>query len=255
MIGPDFLERYHDENAAITEDLLDPARDGTGRDPYQWLVEGLALVVGAPGVVLDLACGSAPVATRLPDDGPGYVGVDLSAAELDEARRRRRDVEVHQVAAADAARVLEGRTVVGVSVAMALMLLDLDAVMGPLRDVTTSGTRLSAIVPTRTPAPGAEDFAGLLRDLGSFAVPFPEPLDAATTGDRLGSLGWRLLALEEQTFARPVRSATDTATIARSFYTCGSGMARAAVADRLRTLQRSARALHYPLRRLVAERV
>ena len=134
------------------------------------------------------------------------------------------------------------------------MLLDVPAVLGPLGLLTTAGTRLSAIVPTRTPAPGAEDFAGLLRDLGSLAVPFPEPLDPATTGDRLASLGWDLLVLEEQTFSRPLATDHDVHVVARSFYTQASGSARAAVRDRLSALRQHSGHLRYPLRRLVAQR-
>ncbi|HVL05996.1 MAG TPA: class I SAM-dependent methyltransferase [Acidimicrobiales bacterium] len=72
-----YVADYHDANPGTTEDLLAGARDRTGRSPYDWLLE--AVPAGASAVV-DLACGSGPLARRLA--GGPVVGVDQSAGEL-----------------------------------------------------------------------------------------------------------------------------------------------------------------------------
>ncbi|HZI98936.1 MAG TPA: class I SAM-dependent methyltransferase [Actinomycetales bacterium] len=201
-------------------------------------------------MVLDLACGRAPVADRLPS-GLHYVGVDVSGAELDEARARLPLAELHQVAAEEAVAVA-GPNLAGVTVAMALMLLDLDAVLAPLAGVTVPGTRLSAIVPTRAPLSGADDDTAPLRDLGSLAAPFPHPVEEPDVGARLGALGRRLVLLEENRLRRPLRTDDDVSTVARSFYTDGSD--HQGVLARLERLRSSSGYLDYPIRRLVGER-
>lgn len=70
-----YLERFHAEAPGVTERMLVRARHD-GVDPYQWA----AAAVPPGGLVVDVACGSAPVADHLP--GNRYVGVDRSAAEL-----------------------------------------------------------------------------------------------------------------------------------------------------------------------------
>ncbi len=78
-----YVAAYHDAHAGITEDLLDSARDAAGRSPYEWLLEA----VPPDGMVVDLACGSAPVVRRLETSGARLaVGVDRSAGMLGAAR-------------------------------------------------------------------------------------------------------------------------------------------------------------------------
>ncbi|WP_311137386.1 class I SAM-dependent methyltransferase [Streptomyces sp. I6] len=76
-----FVAAYHHARPGITERLFDLA----DASPYAWLAEPLR---DARGTILDLACGSAPVREELPD--AGWVGIDLSAAELADAARRGR---------------------------------------------------------------------------------------------------------------------------------------------------------------------
>lgn len=62
-----YLEAFHTERAGITEEILARCHHD-GIDPYDGAAQPLA---GGPGPVLDLACGSAPMADRL----PAWVGV------------------------------------------------------------------------------------------------------------------------------------------------------------------------------------
>ena len=76
-----YLAAFHADRPGGTERVLHRART-SGGDAYDWL----AAAVPVGGVVLDVACGSAPL---LPVLAAGrYVGVDVSAAELALARRR-----------------------------------------------------------------------------------------------------------------------------------------------------------------------
>ena len=57
-----YLHAFHAERPGITERLLSRCQ-ADGIDPYQWCAAPLA---GQPGPILDLACGSGPMADRLP---------------------------------------------------------------------------------------------------------------------------------------------------------------------------------------------
>lgn len=77
-----YLERFHADAPGVTERLLRRARGPDGRDPYAWTAD----VIPTTGALVDLACGSAPLARHI---APGrYVGVDRSSAELRVAARR-----------------------------------------------------------------------------------------------------------------------------------------------------------------------
>lgn len=78
----EYLPRFHAEHPGITERILGRCHAGEV-DPYQWCARSLA---GRSGPVLDVACGSGPLADRL----DGWIGADTSEAELGEAGDRRR---------------------------------------------------------------------------------------------------------------------------------------------------------------------
>ncbi|MDQ4086001.1 MAG: class I SAM-dependent methyltransferase [Actinomycetota bacterium] len=82
-----YLAGFHARNAGISEDVLTRARSGD-LTPYRWLARAVS---GTR--VLDLASGSGIMADTLAELSrirPWVVGLDLSAAELVEARRRGR---------------------------------------------------------------------------------------------------------------------------------------------------------------------
>ena len=77
-----YLHDFHAERPGITERILSRCQ-ARGIDPYEWCAEPLN---GQPGPILDLACGSGPMADRL----PSWLGTDTSVAELGAARERER---------------------------------------------------------------------------------------------------------------------------------------------------------------------
>ena len=162
----DYLAGFHDERPGITEQVLTRARDARDRDPYDWLAEALPR-----GRVLDLACGSAPLADRVAD----HTGVDLSAAELALARAR-------------GARVLRGDvtrlpvasgSVDAVACSMALMLVPLAETLREARRVLRPGGLLVALVPSSGPLPPGEAWrwGRLLVDLRLRRFAYPNELD------------------------------------------------------------------------------
>lgn len=241
-----FLSAYHAEHPGITEDLLDPMRDAAGRDPYAWLVEGLP----PGGGVWDVCCGSAPVADRV---GSGrYRGIDISTAELAVARARRPEVSV---AEADVLVASPPADTAAVTVAMALMLLDLDAFLRHLSRFLAPGTPLHAIVPTRAGVAGS-DYGHLLELLGQAGTDYRQPLEPAALPARFAAAGFDLYDDEEALFRRPVTSPADVDLVVASFYARGSEPSR--IDDARRWLrdhgQAPGYALPYPLRRLRARR-
>lgn len=121
---PGYLAAFHAERAGITEDVLEHALNDQRRTPYDWAAQALGTALAgssssSPARVLDLACGGAPMSTRLA--GHDYVGMDLSAAELGRARARGLPVAV-----ASAGRLpLPNACVDAVVISMALMLVPL----------------------------------------------------------------------------------------------------------------------------------
>lgn len=218
-LPPSAVVAFHEEHAGITEDLLLPARCGN-LDPYGWLLEPVA-----PGAsVLDLCCGSAPVADRVGT----YVGVDRSGAELAEARRRRPGVDVRLGEALDPQ--LYATSYDAVVVSMALMLLDVERLV-PL--ALSAAPVLVGIVPVRGDAVRGTRYGYVLEALGVLDQPFPTTLDQVEA------------EAEDRTFLR----APDPDLLLASFYAPdASGLQRAAARALL------TEPLAYPLRRLVWRR-
>ena len=236
-----YVAEYHDANPGITEDVLIDARDGAGRSPYDWLLE--AVPAGASTVV-DLACGSGPVARVLP--GARVVGVDQSAAELARAAGLR-------VRARMPALPLAGGCAGAVVTSMALMLMHpLEAVLVEVARLLQPGGTFVATVPSRGPGT-APLFADLLRTLGQTGITYPEPLDDDGLAERFSTAGLMLLDDDTAVFVRPVARLEDAEQVVRSFYAPGAGSERlAAAVEKLR--EAAPVDIAYPIRRLVAAR-
>jgi SAM-dependent methyltransferase len=234
----DYVAEYHDANPGITEDLLARARDDAGRSPYDWVVEALP---ARASPVVDLACGSGPLARTL--GTTRVVGVDRSAGELARAPGVR-------VRADATALPLAGDSAAAVVSSMALMLLHpLEAVLAEVARVLRRGGAFVATVPSR----GAPAFGEILRALDQVGVQYPEPLESSGLASRFSTSGLTLASDEVAVFNRPVAGPDDAAQVVRSFYAPGAGAARVAAA--IERFQRAAPAeVSYRLRRLVARR-
>lgn len=237
-----YVGEYHDANPGITESLLSQARDGAGRSPYGWLLEAVPADVST---VVDLACGSGPVARLLP--GVRVVAVDQSAAELARATGVRVRARVPALPLVDGCAG-------AVVTSMALMLMHpLEAVLAEVARLLRPEGTFAATVPSRGGAGAAPLFAGLLRTLGQIGVTYPEPLDDGGLAERFAAAGLTLCGDETAVFIRRVADPEEAELVARSFYAPGAGPERVAAA--VETLREAAPVdVAYRIRRLVASR-
>jgi SAM-dependent methyltransferase len=235
-----YVAGFHDSNPGVTEDVLSDARDDAGRSPYDWLLDAVPAGVGT---VVDLACGSGPIARRL--DVPLVVGVDQSAGELARAAGPR-------VQARATALPLTTGCAGAVVSSMALMLLHpLERTLAEVARVLRRQGAFVATVPVRRRSAGTEVFADLLRTLGQSSFDYPEPLDR-DVGERFAGVGMDLCRDEIGVFIRTVRR-EDAEPVVRSFYAPGAGPEKVAAAvGKLEAV--TPVEVGYPIRRLVGRR-
>lgn len=237
-----YVAEYHDANPGTTEDLLASARDGAGRNPYDWLLEA---VPAGGSTVVDLACGSGPLARRL--GARRVIGVDQSAGELARGAGPR-------VRARVPALPLAGGYADAVVTSMALMLMHpLEAALGEVARLLRPGGTFVATVPLRAEAGAAPLFVDILRTLGQTRLTYPEPLDGDGLAARFAASGLTLYGDETSVFVRTVDCPQDAEDVVRSFYAPGAGGEQMAAA--LAKLREAVPVdVPYRIRRLVARR-
>ena len=241
------MSDYHDGRPGITEDVLAVAHDADGRSPYDWLAEA---VPAGSSTVVDLACGSGPVARLLA--GPRVVGVDRSAGELGLARARGTPGLLVR-ARATAVPIVDG-AVDAVVCSLALMVLEpLDAVLIEVRRVLRPGGTFAATVPVRSASQG-EVFDEILAALGQAGAGYPCDLDAGSVVARLAAADLRLQRDDTGLFTRTISDQGEADVVVRSFYAPGSDDTRVATA--VAGLERRVRVapvrIGYRIRRLLA---
>lgn len=79
----DYLHSFHLERAGVAAEVLGRCLAG-GDSPHMWLARAVS---SSSMRVLDLGCGSGPMSRVLQREGRTVVGIDVSLAELREARR------------------------------------------------------------------------------------------------------------------------------------------------------------------------
>lgn len=237
-----YLADFHADRPGITEAVLSRCTSDRGT-PYEWLTGSLD-----PGARhLDLACGSGPVR---PTRSTGWVGLDLSAAELrDAARRGRRPL----IRAEMAHLPIAGGTLDIVTCSMALMLVDpVKDVLDEIRRGLTSSGQLRLLLPTRSPLT-VRDRLRYLRLFWAARSPtrFPPTKMRSTARRTLDEAGFDIVDDHRQRFALPIDDPTDAARFVTSWYLPGVGPGHEASA-RSRAGAMAPFTIGLPLRRIIA---
>ena len=236
-----YIATFHTTRPGITDDMLSRCRLG-GRDPYEWLVDG----VDVNSRVLDLGCGSAPTRTRL---GPQWSGLDRSLAELDRARSQ----GAVAVIRGDARQLpLREKCFDVVICSMSLMLFHpLAAALAEIRRVLAPSGEVRVLLPATRPLNTGDRvrylrlFAGV-RSIARFprsALWPPRPI-----GDRLS--GFTVIADECRRFAYPIDTRADADRLVESLYLPGVSDIRIAKAGQS-VADKAPHQIGIPLRKLI----
>lgn len=243
----EYVSRFHDSRPGITEQLLAPAIDGRHRHPYEWAIEPLRDI---DGLVVDLACGSAPTRKTLPT--AQWLGIDLSARELAAAVAARRVPVVR--GRADQLPIRDGAAA-AVCAAMCLpVVTPLAAVLAEVRRILQPGGILTALVPARTPPTrGLLTWARVTYALGLRSQSWPNPDACDGLPKILRRSGFVVRIADHDTFWREIDDAAAAALLIDGLYLPEISPGRLAAAKTaLASWAGPGRQLPFPLLRVVA---
>jgi SAM-dependent methyltransferase len=218
-----YIAGFHALSPGISEDVLSRASAG-GLTPYDWLARAVAPDVGR---MLDLACGSGPMAKVVTDATPGrrteVVGLDLSSAEL--RRAARSHGLTGRLVEGDAARLpFSDGCFDAVASSMALMVVDrLVPVLSECARVLRPGGVLAITVASAVPLRSSD--VALLTRLGTRLLSrpqFPGGIEMTGLRDALETAGFRVLEDARERFSFRVRGRPDADLVMRSLYLPGT---------------------------------
>ena len=238
-----YLGAFHDARPGITERLFRLA----DASPYEWLATALP----APQrTVVDLACGSAPMRSLLPD--ARWIGIDASAGELAEAVRLGR----RPVVRADATALpVRSACTDAVCASMCLpVLTPLPQVLDEIRRVLRPGGTLVAMVPAQSGLSlrGALAWARVMYTLRTLRQPWPNPRARDGLAALLRDAGFHIRSDERRVFTLHLDTPEAGALLVDGLYLPHLTERRSRTARRdLGDWARSGRRLELPLRRIV----
>jgi len=242
----DYVQRFHAERPGITERVLGRCRSD-GIDPYQWCAKPIE---GHDGLVMDIACGSGPMATHF----HGWFGTDCSAAELTTATDRGRGPLVR----ASATRLpfaTNATDALVCSMAMQVIQPVPDAIT-ELARVLRPGGRAVLLLPATGPITWRHAVV-YLRLQAALRRRIRYPNDRALGTRRLSATaaghGLTVTSDERRAFALPIGSGADVDELVRSLYLPSVTSARLRRARRVLS-RRVGTELAVPLRRVVLDR-
>jgi SAM-dependent methyltransferase len=242
-----YVNEFHRQRPGITDLLLRRARH-EGLDPYEWCAEPLN---NERGVVLDVACGSGPVAAHV----SSWVGVDRSEQELRGARAARRGPVIR--AAAQALPLPAAAVASAVSAMSLQILVPLDQAMFEIARVVRPGGRVVCLLPARRPLPWRDVVLYLTLQL-RLRRSISYPNDHVLARRRLGSLaslhGFEVIDDQQAAFSLPLTATDDAEEFVRSLYL--PNVAEVRVAEAAAVIRRRVgHSVTIPLRRVVLSRI
>ncbi len=245
-----YLARYHAENTGITERVLTAAVHHTLGTPYEWL--GTA-VPDPTGVVVDLACGSAPMHQVL-SAASAYVGVDTSESELSLAKARGRSLLVR----GDAARLpFSDASVDTLVCSMAVMLFrPIGLVLAEIARVLRPGGVFATIRPVGAPATVHDLRLAAPLLLGLRRRPeLPQRFTSRRLRQLLAVSGLHVVSEDAERFVHPLETAQDAHLAVAALYLPHVSLERRLdAAERLERHARPGVELPLAIRRTVAVR-
>ncbi len=241
-----YIQRFHDERAGITELVLDGARHGD-ESPYEWAVQ----CVGTLGLVVDLACGSAPLRRFI--TVPRYIGLDRSRAELGLAR----DAGAGPLVIADAANIpLASGAAETVVCSMSLQILQpLDRALDEIVRILRPGGSFVALLPANGPLSTRDRirYAHLLVALRRTQLGYPNDDALASPARLFARSGLDVVSDERRRFGLTVSAPAVGDAFVQSLYLPGRSPARVRAAGRV-ARRWLGQELGIPLRRIIATR-
>jgi SAM-dependent methyltransferase len=208
-----YLRTYHAANPSITEQVLQRSTHRTAGTPYEWL---RSAVPAEPGVVLDVACGSAPLHDHF-RTATTYLGIDVSSEELRAGKEHGRA----SLARADAfALPMAAASIDVVVCSMALMLMDpVAAALREVARVLRPGGVFAMIRPVGTPLL-PRDLRLVLPVLRGLGTPpqMPQRFSARTLRGALESAGLDVESDAALRFSHPLTTTHDAQLAMRALY-------------------------------------